>query len=119
MKVIREGPPTFIPLKVEEASDVEQDMCVEGLTVTLDVDHGCIDQLHITLYGPGPPTRDANKLENTARAEPAVLFTGCDGTSGGCTLGGGSSDGGCTDGLSASFSDFSENGVLQCCGEER
>ncbi|CAM9103761.1 unnamed protein product [Laminaria digitata] len=116
---IKEGPPTFIPLTVDESSDEGQDMCVAGLSLTLDIDHDCIDQLHLTLYGPGPPTGDANKLENTARAEPAVLFTGCDGaTSGGCTLSGGSSDGGCTDGLHASFSDSSESGVLQCCGEE-
>lgn len=94
-------------------------MCVTALTVNVDIDHDCIDQLHVTLYGPGPPTRDANKLENTARAEPAVLFMGCDGASGGCMLGGGGSDGECTDGLSASFSDSSEGGMLQCCGEER
>lgn len=126
-QAIPEGTPTFIPLILDQTM-FDTDMCVSDMSVTVDIDHPCTGQLHVTLYGPGPSTQDANLLENTARAEPAVLFFGYNGTDDGFandgfanmgSTGEGGSGGGCGDGMRVSFSDSAEDGVWECCGQGR
>lgn len=115
-KTIPEGTPVFIPLPVEQTT-YQEDMCVSDITVTVNIDHPCTGQLRLTLYGPGPHTRDANKLENTARAEPAVLFVGHSLADGGYA--GDSGDGECSDdmGPTLSFSDAAVEGVWEAHGK--
>lgn len=114
-----EGTTTFTSLVVDQTVH-ETDMCVSDLSVTVDIDHPCIDQLHLTLYGPGPPTGARSQFENTARAEPAVLFTGfSDATGGDFSHEESGSDGRCIDGMDASFSDSAESSAWECCGGGR
>lgn len=105
-------------------------MCVSDIDISVDIDHPCVGQLELTLFGPGPTSRgDATRLEHTrmARAEPALLFGGCEGidrcfkddineivdyTSGRAC-------GGCGDGMGVSFNDSAENMVWDYCGKDR
>ncbi|CAM9161625.1 unnamed protein product [Ectocarpus fasciculatus] len=125
---IREGGQTFIPLVVEQTdaqrAETDVDMCVTDLSVAVEIDHDCIQQLQLTLYGPGPPPGDTSRLASASRAEPAVLFVGdsvadcapddevgvgIDATAGDV------SGGGCVDGMDVSFEDAAESGVWEGC----
>lgn len=104
-------------------------MCISGMSVAVEVDHGCTGQLRLTLYGPGPPPGDTSYPDNAPRAEPAVLFVGYNGTDGadvdtdmlegGFGTAAGASGGGCGDGMIASFTDSADKGVWECCGKGR
>lgn len=131
-QAIREGGVTFIPLVVEQAQwphDTDSDMCVSDMSVAVEIDHSCTGQLQLTLYGPGPPPGDTSHLENTPRAEPAVLFVGYNGTDGayvdadglrgGSGTAAGGYGGGCGDGMVAVFADSADKGVWECCGQGR
>lgn len=91
---------------------------MSDVTVAVNIDHPCTGQLRLTLYGPGPHTRDANKLENTARAEPALLFVGHNGPDDG-SFTGDSDNGECRDemGPDLSFSDAAEEEVWDYYGK--
>ncbi|CBN74811.1 conserved unknown protein [Ectocarpus siliculosus] len=126
---IREGGQIFIPLVVEQTeaqrAEADVDMCVTDLSVAVEIDHDCIQQLQLTLYGPGPPPGDTSPLGDVSRAEPAVLVLGggisdCasdvdlfgDGNDGAA---GDASYGGCVDGMDVSFEDSAESGVWEGC----
>lgn len=129
-QVIPEGTPTFAPLTIDQSAQGTA-MCVADMKVNVDIDHQCIGQLYLTLYGPGPSTLDANNLENTARAEPAVLFSGYHGTDCSCTedtrfestadqcTETGGSSGECGEVVRVSFSDTADEGMMECCRKGR
>lgn len=115
------------PTQPEHGAD--SDMCVSDMSVAVEIDHGCTGQLRLTLYGPGPPLGDTSYSNNTARAEPAVLFRSYNGTDGahvdvqglggglGTAAGGSGED--CGDGMAAVFTDSADKGVQECCGNGR
>ncbi|CAM9246405.1 unnamed protein product [Ectocarpus sp. 6 AP-2014] len=126
---IREGSQIFIPLVVEQTeaqrAEADVDMCVTDLSVAVEIDHDCIQQLQLTLYGPGPPPGHTSRLGDVSRAEPAVLVLGggisdCasdvdlfgDGNDGAA---GDVSYGGCVDGMDVAFEDSAESGVWEGC----
>lgn len=104
-------------------------MCVTDLSVTVEIDHDCIQQLQLTLYGPGPPPGDTSRLGDVSRAEPALLFLGggvADCASdvdlfglGNDVTAGGVSGGGCVDGMDVSFKDSAQSGVWEGCNNRR
>lgn len=112
-----------------QRAEADVDMCVTDLSVAVEIDHDCIQQLHLTLYGPGPPPGDTSRLGDVSRAEPAVLVLGggiadCasdfdlfgdgnDGTAGDVSYGG------CVDGMDVSFEDSAESGVWEGCNNRR
>ena len=84
------------------------DLCIANIDVEIDITHDCVEDLTISLFGPGPRTGDVN-YSPQSRGEKATLFNGGARKKNGLTIC--SKNIGKDDGDNSNSTTFSDNGI--------